>query len=63
MRQFADWRYLFENPLDTLTFEEYARKGFFNNHQLFRTYDMKHMAANASKIVDERKSSFLADIH
>lgn len=62
-RQFADWRYLHRNPLDTLNFREYDQKGFFNGHQLFRTYDMQHMADNAPKIVDKRKSNFIAKIH
>ncbi|MNL77133.1 hypothetical protein D3C87_2032450 [compost metagenome] len=63
LRQFADWRYLEKHPLDTDGFYEYALKGFFKEHQLFRTYDMKHMTTNAPKIIDERKSNFLADIH
>lgn len=63
LRQFADWRYLNKNRLDTLKFFDYFNQGFFNGHQLFRTYDMKHMADNAPKIVDKRKSNFVADIH
>ncbi|AMM25083.1 hypothetical protein AX767_12450 [Variovorax sp. PAMC 28711] len=61
-RQFADWRYVEQSGLDP-RFNEYPDKGFFNGHQLFRTYDMKHMAANAPQIVDKRKSNFIADIH
>ncbi len=63
LRQFADWRYLSENLLDTLMFVNYFDQGFINGHQLFRTYTMAHMHENAPQIVDKRKSNFVAAIH
>ncbi|MET3116500.1 hypothetical protein AAKU64_000706 [Undibacterium sp. GrIS 1.8] len=63
-RQFAHWMMLkdtFGLPV-TQQFEDYWKRGFYNELQLQHTYTMEHMDKNASLIKDERERSLLGAI-
>jgi pimeloyl-ACP methyl ester carboxylesterase len=64
-RQFAHWMVLKEAELtlpSSTQFQDYWKRGFFNDLQLHHTYTMEHMAANAPDINDERERSLLGMI-
>jgi hypothetical protein len=56
-RVFAHWMFLARADLDVDGFKQYWKSGLFRNHQVKFTYNLDHMANQASGIVDARVRS------